>query len=209
MDQAWKNRQNILDVLGRLQRGPQIITPKDMAAILSCTGAGPGDRVVDAGTGSGFLAIFLANYVRPGKVVTYENDRRFVELARKNIKKSGLEEFIKLKSRDVTRGVAERNVDLVTLDMKNSHKVVKLAYNALKLGGWIAVYSPTAESLRAAAREIRKSGFCEIKTVESIAREWQTERTTRPKTMGLMHTGFLTFARKPKPEKNKIKKSKE
>lgn len=187
---------NIKNFLDKAKRGPQIIMPKDAALILTYTGVGPGSKVVDAGAGSGFLAIFLANYVRPGKVVTYENKKRFVKTAKKNIKSSGLSRFIRLREEDVTKGIKEKNVDLVTLDLKDVKKVVGHAYRALKVGGWLVVYSPHIEQVVTVVKEIRKKKFCETKVVENVVREWKVERTTRPKTMGIMHTGFLTFAKK-------------
>lgn len=189
-------KPNVKDILERrLKRTAQVMLPKDIALILAYTGIGPDSLILDAGTGTGYLAIFLANYVSNGKVVTYEKDRRFVKVAKKNITISGLKN-IKLKERDVMKGFDERNADLVTLDLQNSHKVINHAYKALKPGGWLVVYSPTVESLIATIKAIKKKNFCELKTVENIVREWKVELTTRPKTMGVMHTGFLTFARK-------------
>ena len=43
---------------------------------------------------------------------------------------------------------------------------------------------------------LKKFEFGETKIIENIEREWQSVKTVRPKTMGMMHTGFLTFARK-------------
>ena len=189
-------KPNLTDILERgIKRLPQIITLKDLGIILAYTGIGIGSLVVDAGTGSAYTAIFLANYVKPGRVVTYEIDRRFIKVAKENIKKSGLKN-IKLKQKDVTKGIDEKNVDLVNLDMKNAEKVVKHAYKALKPGGWLVVYSPNIEQVIKVQREIKKLNFCEIKTIENIVREWKVEKYTRPKTLGIMHTGFLTFARK-------------
>lgn len=190
-------KPNIRDIIEkRVKRSAQIIMPKDAALIFAYTGIGPGDNVVDAGTGTGYLAILLANYVNPGKVVTYEKDKRFAKIARLNIAASGLKN-IRLKEKDVTKGIDEKNVDAVTLDMQNPQRAIKHAYKALRPGGWLFVYSPTVESLMAAVKVIKK-GFSDLKTVENIVREWKVELTTRPKTMGLMHTGFLTFARKLK-----------
>lgn len=182
----------------KLKRGPQIITPKDASLILAYTGIEPGSKIVDAGAGSGFLAIFLATYIRPGKVYTYENDERFIGLVKENIDVSGLSKFIRLRKADVTKGIKEKNVDLITLDLKDAKKVIKHARKALKAGGWVVVYSPTIEHLVGATKEIKRGKFSEIKTVENIVREWKVDRTTRPKTMGLMHTGFLTFAKRTK-----------
>jgi tRNA (adenine57-N1/adenine58-N1)-methyltransferase len=189
---------NIIDILKkRVRRTAQVILPKDAALLLSYTGIRPDSLVVDAGTGSGYLAIFLANYISKGTIVTYEKNKRFVKIAKENIKNSGLTN-IRLKQKDVTKGIDEKNVDLVVLDLQDIKKVIKHAYNSLKVGGWLVVYSPTIEKLIEVIKEVRRVGFFEANTVENIVREWQAERTIRPKTMGLMHTGFLTFARKVK-----------
>ncbi|MEK6910004.1 MAG: tRNA (adenine-N1)-methyltransferase [Candidatus Aenigmatarchaeota archaeon] len=185
----------LLDLFGKLTRTAQVILPKDISLILGYTGISADSLAVDAGTGTGYLAIFLANYLSKGKVVTYEKDKRFVKTAEGNIKLSGLKN-LKLKQKDISKGIDERNVDLITLDLQHPERVVKKAYDSLKVGGWLVVYSPTMEEVIKVARMVRKVEFSEIKTIENIVREWQTERTIRPKTMGLMHTGWLTFARK-------------
>jgi len=195
-------KPTIIDILEKkAKRMPQIVTPKDIGLVLAKTGIGPENNVVDAGAGSGFLAIMLANYVRPGKVTTYEKNKKFAKVVRENIRASGLSKFIRLKQKDVLRGIAERNVDLVTFDFEGSENAVKHAYNALRPGGWLAVYSPYIEQCVKVAREIKRKNFSEPKTFENIVREWQSdtyrsEVYTRPKTVGLMHTGFITFARK-------------
>ncbi|MEM5790883.1 MAG: tRNA (adenine-N1)-methyltransferase [Candidatus Aenigmatarchaeota archaeon] len=190
-------KPNIIDILEKkIKRLPQIVMPKDAALIFAYTGIEKGSLVVDAGTGSGFLAIFIANYIKPGKVITYEKNKKFVKVAKENIKSSGLFKFIKLKEKDITKGIDERNVDLITLDLKDAEKVIEHAYKALKPGGWLVIYSPYIEQVISVFREIEKRNFSNLKIVENVVREWQIEKYTRPKSFGLMHTGFLTFARK-------------
>ena len=58
-------KDRLPDVLRKLTRGPQIITLKDAGIISAYTGISSGDLVVDAGSGSGFLAIYLGNLVKP------------------------------------------------------------------------------------------------------------------------------------------------
>jgi len=178
-------------------RGPQVVLPKDAAAIVAHTGCGKGWKVVDAGTGSGFLAMQLANI--GCDVTTYEKRKDFFENAKKNVKGSGLK--IKILNKDITKGIKERDVDLVTLDMQNPEKAIPHAHKALKAGGWLAVYSLHTEQLSDVAKAVKKLAFSEPRTVEILEREWQIEiygknSFSRPKTHMLAHTGFLTFARK-------------
>jgi tRNA (adenine57-N1/adenine58-N1)-methyltransferase len=185
---------NIIDFLRRAKRGPQIIHPKDTGIIVSETGCNKNWKIVDAGTGSGFLALFLGNL--GCKVYTYENQKRFYEIAKRNIKDSGLKN-IKLKLKDITKGISEKNVDMITLDMKDDTKVVGYAYNALKKKGFLVIYSMHIEKMQNIFKELKKYNF-RIKILENIQREWQIEGETftRPKSRMIGHTGFLIIARK-------------
>jgi len=186
---------NLLDILKKLKRLPQIVTPKDASLILGYTGVSSDSLVVDAGAGSGFLCIFLAYYCERGKVVTYEKRPDFAKVVKNNIKLSGLKN-ITVKEKDIFEGIEEKNVDLITLDMKDVEKVVKNAFQVLKPNGWLVVYSPYIEQVIAIRAEIEKLKFTQIKTVENIVREWRVGRHTLPEVSGVMHTGWLTFAKK-------------
>jgi tRNA (adenine57-N1/adenine58-N1)-methyltransferase len=186
---------NIIDFLKKAKRGPAVILPKDAGEIISFTGCTQGWKVVDAGTGSGFLALFLANL--GCNVFTYEKEKRFYDVAKANIIKSGFNN-IKIKNSDITKGIKERKVDMVTLDMKNPEKVIAHAFKSLKSGGWLVVYSMHIEQVQKIWKELKKYKFGETRILEKLLREWQIEGKTftRPKTHMLAHTGFLTFARK-------------
>lgn len=187
-------KPTIIDFLKKAKRGPQIILPKDSSVILSVTGCSPEWKVVDAGTGSGFLAMFLANI--GCKVYSYEKRKEFYEIAKKNVNNFGFKKIL-IKNSDITKGINEKEVNLVTLDMQNPEKAVKHAYKALKSGGWLAVYSMHIEEVKKVYEEIKKYDFTDLKILESIQREWQILGSlSRPKTYMLAHTGFLTFARK-------------
>ena len=189
-------KPTIKDIIEKgVKRTAQVILPKDISLILGYTGVSNDSLVVDAGTGSGYAAIFLSNYISNGKIVTYENDKRFVAIARKNIENAGCRN-VELRQKDITKGIKERNVGLIVLDLQKADKVIKHAYKSLIYGGYLVVYSPTIEHLMKAIKKLKRERFIDIKTIENIVREWQSERTLRPKTIGLMHTGFLTFARK-------------
>jgi len=188
-------KKNLLDILKKLKRLPQIVTPKDASLILGYTGISPDSLIVDAGSGSGFLCIFLAYYCRGGKVVTYEKRPDFAKLVRKNVKSSGLKNIV-VKEKDIFEGIKEKNIDLITLDMKGAEKVVENAFQVLKPGGWLVVYSPYIEQVIFVREEVENLKFTQIKTVENIVREWRVGRHTLPEVSGVIHTGWLTFARK-------------
>jgi tRNA (adenine57-N1/adenine58-N1)-methyltransferase len=189
-------KPSLLDILlKQAKRLPQIVTTKDASLILAYTGISPDSLIVDAGAGSGFLSIFLAYYCEQGKVVTYEKKSNFAKVVRENIELTGLKN-ITVKEKDITKGIDEKNVDLITLDMENAESVVENSYKVLKPGGWLVVYSPYIEQVIAVRKELDKFNFTLIKTVENITREWRTSYHTLPEVSGVMHTGWLTFARK-------------
>jgi tRNA (adenine57-N1/adenine58-N1)-methyltransferase len=188
-------KPNILDLIEKMKRGAQVILPKDVAIIIAYTGLMPYWKVLDVGTGSAFSSIFLANYLTKGKVVTYENDERFYKIAKENVEFSELKN-IKIVKRDFLKGIKEKDFDLILLDLEEANKAIKIAYKSLKVGGYLVVYSPTVNHLMKVCKEMKKFDFTEMKIVENIVREWQFEKTLRPKTKGIMHTGFITIARK-------------
>jgi len=182
------------DLLRKLKRGPQVVLPKDFGLVVAFTGIGKKSLVVDAGAGSGFLAIGLANIVK--KVVSYEWREDFAELAEANIRKSASKN-IEIKRKDVFKGISERNVDLVTLDLADAEKVIKNAKRALEKGGYVVGFLPNVEQVKKFVKELEKNKFVEVFTIESIVREILVRKEgVRPETKGLLHTVYLTFARK-------------
>ena len=187
----------ITDLLEKCRRGAQIIMPKDAAQIVAVTGVGRGWRCLDGGSGSGFLAIFLGHIVgSEGKVYTYEKRKEFYEKARKNISMCGMDGIVEIKNEDMGN-FDEEGLDMVTFDLKGAENLVGRAFEHLKSGGWLVVYSPHVEQQIKVRSEMEKSGFSHIKMVENIQREWKSVAGyTHPFPRGIMHTGFLTFGRK-------------
>ncbi len=193
-------RPNLTDFLHKkLERMPQIISLKDCALIAAYTGLSPGYRVVDAGTGSGFLALFMANIARPGgKVYTYEVRKDFFDVAKRNMDESGIGAWVEIKNQDVSK-IKEKELDLMTLDMPNAERMLPVAEKVLKAGGFLAVYSPYAEQMQSVLKALELTSLLHVKTFEAHIREYQSEEGfTRPKTMGINFTGYITIARKIK-----------
>jgi len=191
------DKPNILDILRKSKRGPATILPKDFGAIVANTGLGTGMTVVDAGAGSGWLAMQLANIVGPsGKVITYENREEFANLAKKNFDSFAFTN-IKIKNKDITKGITEKNVDLITLDLQDSWKCIKYAGKALKQGGFLAIYCPQITQVIRAVKELKKAKLNFVKVIEATERPWKIEeKVARPEHNFLSFTAFLVFARK-------------
>lgn len=186
----------ISDLLKKCRRSAQIVMPKDACQIVGITGLSTGWRCLDAGTGSGFLSIFLANIVgKKGKVYTYEKRKDFYEIAKRNIEICGLKNIV-IKNEDV-KNFRERNLDLITFDFKDSHTMIKKAKGRLKKGGWLVIYSPHIEEQIVAIEEMRKNDMHVYATVENIQRKWKSiHGYTHPEPSGIIHTGFMTFSRR-------------
>ena len=184
-----------IDLHKKIKRGAQIIPLKDIGLIVSETGVNKKSKVVDAGSGSGALACFLANIAK--EVTTYEIREDFIEIVKNNIKFLNLKN-VKIKNKNIYDGIDEKNVDLVTLDLPEPWKALESAEKSLKAGGFLVSYSPTIPQVMDFVNEVRKNdNFAYLKTSEIIEREWEVEeRKVRPRSQAIGHSGFLSFARK-------------
>lgn len=190
------------DILKKCKRGPQVILPKDIGVILAFSGVGKNSVVVDAGAGSGWLAISLANVAK--KVTSYEWRPEFAELAEKNAKKAGVEGTLTVKRADVLQGIEERDVDLVTFDFADSDKAVPHAHDALRAGGMLFGYLPHVEQARKFFEACEAAGFEQPHMAECIMRDYLVRAAgVRPENTGLTHTAYIVFARKKTGEAGK------
>lgn len=191
-------RPTMSDYIQKIARRTQIMYPKDMALILVNADIGPGSRVVEAGAGSGALTSFLASHVRPtGRVYSYELREEFLNVARKNLERLDLTDYVELKNKDITQGIDETEVDAVVLDMATPWLAVAPAYRALRGGGLIASFSPTIDQSVKMVEAMETNNFSAIETIEALTRRYQVKAgQTRPETLMIAHTGYLTFGRK-------------
>lgn len=188
-----------VDIVLKMGRATQIIYPQDIGFILVQTGIGPGKKVVEAGTGSGALTINIAYYVRPeGHVYSYDINEKATKQAQKNLEKMNLAPYVTLKAGDVCKAIEEKDVDVVMLDLATPWLAIETAWGALKGSGSICCFSPTIEQVKKNVEALKNSqGFADIRTHEVLSRDYQVrENATRPTTMMIGHTGFMTFARK-------------
>ncbi len=186
---------DFIDSYKRISRLAQMPLPKDIGLIIAETGINKQSRVVDAGGGSGGIACFLANICK--EAASYEIKKEHYEVLKKNKEFLGLKNLT-VKNKDVTQGIDEKNVDLIVLDMPSPWNALGAAEQALKVGGFLVIYSPTINMIMDFANAMsNKESFIVEKTVELISREWKVERmSVRPKSKATVHSGFLMFTRK-------------
>ena len=190
-------KPNVNDYIELMERKCSIILPKDIGIITAKTGLGSGSRVLDAGTGAGATALHFGNIVgNKGAVYSYEIREDFAEIAERNIKGFELQN-VDIKCQDVTDGIDEEELDLVFLDLPKPWDVAEYALESLKIGGYLATYTPFIEQIQILHRVLKKIGFSEVESFECMFRGIEvTNKGTRPKTRMAGHTGYLTFARK-------------
>ncbi|MCS7140143.1 MAG: tRNA (adenine-N1)-methyltransferase [Candidatus Nezhaarchaeota archaeon] len=185
------------DYVLKVARRTQVMYPKDIAIMIFKLGLRPGMKVVEAGTGSGALTCALAFFVKPGIVYSYEINPSFQEVARKNLERAGLLDYVSLKLKDITQGIDEEDIDAVVLDMATPWLVVPHAYKALKGGGHFACFSPTINQVEKTFTELKRHGFIDIRVYELLLREIKVEEgAIRPEMRMIGHTGYIMFARK-------------
>lgn len=186
---------SFIDMYRKIKRDAQIIPLKDIGYIVAETGINKESRILDAGAGSGALSCFLASIAK--EVVTYEIREDFIEIVKKNIEFLGLKN-IKIKNKNIYDEIEEKDMDVVTLDVPEPWNAIDNCAKALKPGGFIVSYSPSIPQVADFVNTIKKNeNFVYIKTIEISEREWEVEeRKVRPKSQGIGHSGFLSFARK-------------
>jgi len=186
------------DYVLKMPRRAQIIYPKDAARIVSLLDLSPGKRVLEAGTGSGSLTLFLGRAVAPsGIVISYEIRQDHYERAIKNIEKWHEKYPIQLRLGDI-RQVEERDYfDALMLDMVSPWDVLEDVLPAIKTGGRIVCYLPNIPQVINTVQKLKELGIHQIEVFELLERPWDIvppKNIARPKLRMVAHTAFLISA---------------
>jgi tRNA (adenine57-N1/adenine58-N1)-methyltransferase len=188
----------IHDFIMKSERRTQIVYPKDLGYIAARTGLKNGSKVLEVGTGSGALATFMASIVKPeGHIYSFDVNPEFMEIAKRNLDKAGMSQYVTLHEHDPHKGVDIRDADVAIVDLGDPWTVLDQVHDALKGSGAFVAICPTMNQIEKTATELKKSGYADIDCVELLIRSIEArEGMTRPSMRMIGHTTYLVFARK-------------
>ncbi len=188
----------IHDFIMKSERKTQIVYPKDLGYIAARTGLKNGSKVLEVGTGSAALATFMASIVKPdGHIYSFDVNPEFMEIAKRNLEKAGMSQYVTLHQHDPHQGVDIRDADVAIVDLGDPWTVVDQVHDALKGSGAFVAICPTMNQVEKTATELKRAGYADIDCVELMIRNIEArEGMTRPSMRMIGHTTYLVFARK-------------
>lgn len=191
-------RPGVIELIESLDRGAQIITPKDAAPILLNCDVKSGVTVLEVGAGSGGLTTALLNAVAPyGKVITVELKEEHAKRARRNISRTGMDKNWTCVIGDAKDVEFEGIADVLTMDMPDPWLALDNMLPHLRSGGRICIYVPNINQLESSVLALRERKFSGVKASETMNREMEVHfGGVRPSFEMLGHTGYLIFGRK-------------
>jgi tRNA (adenine57-N1/adenine58-N1)-methyltransferase catalytic subunit len=193
-------RPTYADLVPNLPRQAQVIYPKDTGPMLLWGDVFPGATVIEGGIGAGAFTIALLRAVGPaGRVISYELREDFARMARDNIAAYfGEAPQWTLKVADIYDGFQENGVDRMFLDVAEPGRALTAAAPALRSGGVLVCYVPTALQLKDTVDALDASPhFGEVESFETLLRHWQVKGlSVRPLHRMVAHSAFIIVARR-------------
>ena len=194
----WVLKPTTHDFVMHTARRTQIMYPKDIGLILLKLSLSSGLKVLEIGTGSGAMTLAAATAIKPtGHVHTYEAREEFADMAEKNLRRASLCEYVTVHRGDASAGIEGQDFDAAIMDVGDPWPLIPAVHQALRGGAPIVSFSPTMNQVEKTTESFARVGFVNIHTLECFIREIRVERgKTRPATMMIGHTGYMTFAQK-------------
>lgn len=183
------------DNLEKMKRGPQTMSPKDIGEIITRTGMNKNSKVLEIGSGSGALTMYMARIAK--EVISYDIREDHTKIVKRNLKDFEIEN-VELITQDASTEIKEENFDIATIDIKEPWTVLENVTNALKSGGYIVSYSPSLTQSNEVIKAAKQNpNLIVLDTIETIERKWDiTKLILHPQIRMIGHTAFLTFIRK-------------
>jgi len=191
-------RPSTADLMSSLERGAQVITPKDAATIMLECDIAAASVVLEVGAGSGSMSIALLRALPPeGRLHTIELREDFAKRAGRNIERAGLSARWECTVGDARTASLDIEADAAVLDMPAPWEALENVDGMLRDGGMLCAYVPNTNQLESAVRALRSMGYAEVRALENIQRGMEVHAGgVRPSFETLGHTAYLVFGRK-------------
>ena len=187
-----------------MKRGPQIIYPKDIGAILIAGNISKNSNILEIGTGSGALTLYLNLILdKKSRLFTLDENEKNQRRAQKTIERfvasSKINNLVDVNyingnlSAFAFNDLADK-VDTIITDIPEPWEF--FLKNEIKQNlNWVS-YLPSISQVEKIVTKLRENNFVNIKITETLNREWIVEKKiVRPKNEMVGHTGFVVGAR--------------
>lgn len=195
------HRPTLEDYVLHMPREATPTYPKDAATMAFLLDLAPGMTVLESGTGSGGLTLYLARAVGPtGKVLSFEANPRHLRKARHNLESFENPLQVQLFEQDLQQAqLLPQSLDGVALDVMEPWNLLSTVASAIKPDRFVVAYMPNLTQAMALLETIKDTGlpFFHERTLEVSHREWDLRPpVSHPKFQQVGHTAFLTLLRR-------------
>ncbi len=193
-----------------MKRRAQIINPKDAGFLLAWMGIGSGQRVLEAGHGSGGLALHLANVLGSnGQLISVENRGEHAIVGKENMLRAAgcFPEFPTwtllegdICNEEIVNSILDltENLDAIILDLPEPWLAIPHLKPLLREGGRLACYCPVSSQFERCWDICEEIGLTIDWAGEMMERTWTKASLggVRPGNTPMGHTAFLLIAEK-------------
>ncbi len=197
-------RPTFKEFILNMKRGPQIIYPKDISQIVIESNISSSSKVLEIGTGSGALTLYLVSILNEkGSLTTVDisktNQRRAKKtieryLSTKEINEEYNLKFINQDLNDFNISEISNEIDTVITDVPEPW----IFFDNNKINTdivWVS-YLPSITQVIKTKECLESNNFENIEVKEVILRDWYlNKKIARPDNKLISHTGFLLSAR--------------
>ena len=197
-------RPTFKEFILNMKRGPQIIYPKDISQIVIESNISSSSKVLEIGTGSGALTLYLVSILNEkGSLTTVDisktNQRRAKKtieryLSTKKINEEYNLKFINQDLNDFNFSEISNEIDTVITDVPEPW----IFFDNNKINTdivWVS-YLPSITQVIKTKECLESNNFENIEVKEVILRDWYlNKKIARPDNKLISHTGFLLSAR--------------
>ncbi|MEM1553953.1 MAG: tRNA (adenine-N1)-methyltransferase [Thermoproteota archaeon] len=191
-------KPSVADYIPKLTRRTQVMYPKDIGYMVLSLGISSGAVVLEAGTGSGAATMVIASLVKPnGRVFSCDVNEESIKIARKNLERVGLIDYVELIHGDVKNIDFKVSFDAAIMDIPNPWDVLSRIVEFLKPSARICIIVPTMNQLEKVYRAMLDTNVAHLETVEIMLRRIRPfEGRVRPESIMIGHTAYLMIGAK-------------